>query len=142
AGCSRRAAVLMAAETLPALDCACASLRRAARAVTQAYEAALKHSGLRATQFTLLQVLERTGTSPQAALGELLALDPTTLSRTLTRALSFAATSSRTTPRGAFLRHGGRLLRQGESGGREESQERPDSVSSRPERARSAQVRP
>src|SRR5207244_13364456 len=30
-----------------------------------------------------LQVLDRTGTSPQAALGELLALDPTTLSRTL-----------------------------------------------------------
>ena len=73
----------MAAETLPALDCACASLRRASRAVTQAYEAALKHTGLRATQFTLLQVLERMGTSPQAALGELLALDPTTLSRTL-----------------------------------------------------------
>src|SRR5438034_10432184 len=83
AGCSRRAAVPMAVETLPALDCACASLRRASRAVTQAYEAALKQSGLRATQFTLLQVLERTGTSPQAALGELLALDPTTLSRTL-----------------------------------------------------------
>ena len=68
---------------LPALDCACASLRRAARAVTQLYQAALQHTGLRATQFTLLQALERTGTSPQTALGELLALDPTTLSRTL-----------------------------------------------------------
>src|SRR5881296_100037 len=73
----------MAAETLPALDCACASLRRASRAVTQAYEAALKHTGLRVTQFTLLQALERMGTSPQSALGELLALDSTTLSRTL-----------------------------------------------------------
>jgi len=68
---------------LPALDCACASLRRAARAVTQLYEAVLKDAGLRATQFTLLQALERQGTSPQTALGELLALDPTTLSRTL-----------------------------------------------------------
>ena len=73
----------MAAEALPALDCACASLRRAARAVTRAYEASLRESGLRATQFTLLQALERTGTSPQTALGEMLALDSTTLSRTL-----------------------------------------------------------
>ena len=73
----------MTLEPLPALDCACASLRRAARAVTQAYDAALQGTGLRATQFTLLQALERRGASPQGALGELLALDPTTLSRTL-----------------------------------------------------------
>ena len=78
-----RAEALPALPPLPLLDCACASLRRAARAVTQAYEVALKHTGLRATQFTLLQALERTGTTPQMALGELLALDPTTLSRTL-----------------------------------------------------------
>jgi DNA-binding MarR family transcriptional regulator len=71
------------AEPLPTLDCACASLRRAARAVTQRYEAALKETGLRATQFTLLQALDRMGPSPQAALGELLALDTTTLSRSL-----------------------------------------------------------
>jgi DNA-binding MarR family transcriptional regulator len=71
------------AEPLPALECACASLRRAARAVTQRYEAALKETGLRATQFTLLQALDRMGPSPQAALGELLALDATTLSRSL-----------------------------------------------------------
>ena len=73
----------MTVQPLPALACACASLRRAARAVTQGYEAELRSAGLRATQFTLLQALERTGTSAQGALGELLALDPTTLSRTL-----------------------------------------------------------
>ncbi len=76
----------MAAEPppLPVLACACASLRRAARAVTQRYDAALRETGLRATQFTLLQVLERRGgASPQRALGDLLALDSTTLSRTL-----------------------------------------------------------
>jgi hypothetical protein len=73
----------MTAQPLPALACACASLRRAARAVTQSCEAELRSAGLRATQFTLLQALERTGTSAQGALGELLALDPTTLSRTL-----------------------------------------------------------
>jgi DNA-binding MarR family transcriptional regulator len=71
------------AEPLPLLACACASLRRAARAVTQSYEAELQSAGLRATQFTLLQALERTGACVQGALGELLALDPTTLSRTL-----------------------------------------------------------
>ena len=75
----------MSADRLPPLDCACASLRRAARAVTRAYETELRDTGggLRATQFTLLQALERTGTSPQSALGDLLALDSTTLSRTL-----------------------------------------------------------
>jgi DNA-binding MarR family transcriptional regulator len=73
----------MTAEALPALGCACASLRRAARAVTQLYDAALQGTGLRVTQFTLLQALAKMGPSPQAALGELLALDPTTLSRTL-----------------------------------------------------------
>ena len=75
----------MSADRLPPLDCACASLRRAARAVTRAYDTELRDTGggLRATQFTLLQVLERMGTSPQSALGDLLALDSTTLSRTL-----------------------------------------------------------
>src|SRR5512146_547256 len=62
----------VAAEKLPALDCACASLRRASRAVTQLYGAALRDSGVTPTQLTLLQ-----------ALGSLLVLDPTTLSRTL-----------------------------------------------------------
>lgn len=73
----------MSAEALPALACASASLRRAARAVTRLYDAALRDTGLRVTQFTLLQALELSGSSPQARLGELLALDPTTLTRTL-----------------------------------------------------------
>jgi len=59
-------------------------MRRATRAITQLYDAALRPSGLRITQFTLLQVLERTGVPmTQAALGDFLALDSTTLSRTL-----------------------------------------------------------
>jgi len=73
----------MRADPLPALDCACASLRRAARAVTRSYEAELRDTGLHPTQFTLLQALGRMRTSPQTGLGELLALDSTTLSRTL-----------------------------------------------------------
>jgi len=73
----------MARESLPLLACACASLRRTARVVTQLYETELQGTGLRATQFTLLQALEQLGAASQRALGRLLALDATTLSRTL-----------------------------------------------------------
>jgi len=69
--------------TLAPLVCACASLRRAARAVTQAYEAELRPTGLRPTQLTLLYTLKRQGELTQTALDELLAIDSTTLSRTL-----------------------------------------------------------
>jgi DNA-binding MarR family transcriptional regulator len=74
---------IMARESLPTLACACASLRRTARVVTQLYETELQGTGVRATQFTLLQALEQMGGAAQGALGELLGLDPTTLSRTL-----------------------------------------------------------
>jgi DNA-binding MarR family transcriptional regulator len=69
--------------TLHDLPCACAGLRRAARAVTQRYDEALRPSGVRLTQFTLLQMLALTGPLTQGALGEQLAMDSTTLSRTL-----------------------------------------------------------
>ena len=72
-----------AAEALPVLPCACASLRRAARAVSQLYDEQLRETGLRATQFTLLQALARRGESTQGELGALLAIDSTTLTRTL-----------------------------------------------------------
>ena len=68
---------------LVALPCACATLRRASRAVTQLYDQELRRSGLRVTQFTLLQALELAGSLTQGRLGELLSLDSTTLSRTL-----------------------------------------------------------
>src|SRR2546425_5949347 len=69
----------MARESLPLLACACASLRRTARVVTQLYQTELQGTGLRATQFTLLQALEQFGVASQGALGRLLALDATTL---------------------------------------------------------------
>ena len=65
------------------LLCANASLRRAARAVSQLYEEAFRGSGIRATQFTLLQVLDRKGEMRQNELDDFLAIDSTTLSRTL-----------------------------------------------------------
>jgi DNA-binding MarR family transcriptional regulator len=68
---------------LPALPCMCGNFRRAARALTQLYDEALRPLGLRSTQFTILQALSLTGEATQGQLGELLAIDSTTLTRTL-----------------------------------------------------------
>ena len=51
--------------------CVCFSVRRAARAVTQAYDRTLAPSGLRATQLTLLVALARVGTVPFASVAPL-----------------------------------------------------------------------
>jgi DNA-binding MarR family transcriptional regulator len=61
----------------------CASLRRASRSLTQLYDDALRPVGLLTTQFTILQVLSRTGEISQGELGQILAMDSTTLTRTL-----------------------------------------------------------
>jgi DNA-binding MarR family transcriptional regulator len=61
----------------------CASLRRASRVLTQHYDTALRPLGLRATQFTLLQALSLAGEVSQGTLVEILAIDSTTLTRTL-----------------------------------------------------------
>jgi DNA-binding MarR family transcriptional regulator len=68
---------------LPDLDCMCASFRRASRALTQLYDEKLRPLGLRATQFTILQALSRVGEISQGNLGRVLAIDSTTLTRTL-----------------------------------------------------------
>lgn len=68
--------------TIP-LPCMCASFRRAARSLTQLYDDALRPLGLRATQFTVLQVLALSGEISQGELGRRLVLDSTTLTRTL-----------------------------------------------------------
>ena len=66
-----------------ALPCACANLRRAARAVTRLYNRQLQATGLEVTQYTLLMALDLKGEAPQGELGKLLALDTTTLTRML-----------------------------------------------------------
>ena len=63
--------------------CACANLRRTTRLVTQAYDAALKPAGLRATQFTALSVLANNPEIRQSDLAETLGMDGTTLTRNL-----------------------------------------------------------
>jgi DNA-binding MarR family transcriptional regulator len=61
----------------------CANFRRTSRALTQLYEAALRPLGLSATQLTILQALTRAGEVSQGQLGEMLAMDSTSLTRTL-----------------------------------------------------------
>jgi DNA-binding MarR family transcriptional regulator len=63
--------------------CACANLRKAARAVTQVFDEALAPSGLRVTQFTLLVTNRLAGESTINKLAEKMAMDRTTLSRNL-----------------------------------------------------------
>lgn len=64
-------------------ECACFNLRKAARAVTQYYGEALKPSGLRATQFTLLVAIYNAGPITINRLAERLIMDRTTLTRNL-----------------------------------------------------------
>lgn len=65
------------------VNCTSRNLRQATRAVTQAYDAALQPTGLRATQFNLLATLAKRGDMPLSKLAEALVMDRTTLTRNL-----------------------------------------------------------
>jgi len=95
------------------LPCACANLRRAARALTLQYQTELRPLGLRSTQFSILQVLDRTKEILQGNLGRILALDSTTLTRTLKIMLREGWIAER---RGTDRRE--RLIRLTEAGGK------------------------
>jgi DNA-binding MarR family transcriptional regulator len=68
---------------IPDLPCMCGSFRRTSRALTQLYEDVLRPVGLRATQLTILQALALAGEVSQGQLGDMLAMDSTSLTRTL-----------------------------------------------------------
>jgi DNA-binding MarR family transcriptional regulator len=63
--------------------CVCNTLRMATRAVTQLYDDALRPSGLRVTQFSILMAIARRGEANLRLLEDALALDQTTLTRSL-----------------------------------------------------------
>ena len=63
--------------------CVCFNIRKASRAVTQVYDAALQPIGLRATQFSLLAAISNTEPATISQLGEKLVMDQTTLTRNL-----------------------------------------------------------
>jgi DNA-binding MarR family transcriptional regulator len=69
-------------EVLPDIDCACASVRRTARLITQLYDDEFKGQ-LEASQFALLTAVEQEPGCNQAMLAKALGLDKTTLSRNL-----------------------------------------------------------
>jgi len=66
-----------------AANCACFNLRKAARAVTQLYDEALRPTGLRSTQFSMLVLLRRMGAVSITKLAEEAVTDRTTLTRNL-----------------------------------------------------------
>ena len=68
---------------LQPVDCVCFRLRRAARLAAKTYDAALKPTGLRNTQFALLGSLNKVGKSSVGELSDRLATDGTTLTRNL-----------------------------------------------------------
>jgi DNA-binding MarR family transcriptional regulator len=63
--------------------CACFAVRRAARVITQHYDRALRPSGLRVTQFTLLTMLSLGGPLALSRVAERLGMERTTLTRNL-----------------------------------------------------------
>jgi DNA-binding MarR family transcriptional regulator len=63
--------------------CVCFHLRRSARIISQFYDQVLAPSGLKATQFTLLTLVRRTGGLPLSRLADALGMDRTTLTRNL-----------------------------------------------------------
>ena len=63
--------------------CLCLHLRRAARAATRRYDAALRPAGLTSGQFSLLMALNRAEPAMIAAVADLLAMDRTTLTAAL-----------------------------------------------------------
>lgn len=65
------------------LPCLCARVRRASRALTAHYDAALTGTGLTTPQFSLLRTLDRAGPLSMTAFAEQTGHDRTTLSRTL-----------------------------------------------------------
>lgn len=64
------------------LNCACASIRRTARLVTQLYSREMG-SGVEPAQYSLLAILNHLPGTTQASLGRALGIDKTTLSRNL-----------------------------------------------------------
>jgi DNA-binding MarR family transcriptional regulator len=66
-----------------ARQCVCTAARRRSRDLTRAFEKAMRGSGIRGTQFTLLATLVQTGPIPTTRLANFQGLERTTLTRNL-----------------------------------------------------------
>ena len=70
-------------DAAPAETCNCLAMRQAARQITQMYDVALAAVGLRATQYSVLNRLDRLGPSCVQDLADALVLDRSTLGHNL-----------------------------------------------------------
>ena len=66
-------------------NCACFNVRKTSRMITQLFDHALKPSGIKATQFTLMGVLASEGEMAIKELASSLGMDRTTLTRGIVR---------------------------------------------------------
>ena len=66
-------------------NCACFNVRKTSRIITQLFDHALKQSGIKATQFTLMGVLASEGEMAIKELANSLGMDRTTLTRGIVR---------------------------------------------------------
>jgi len=73
----------MAPRAAPLSPCVCNTLRMATRVVTQLYDDVLRPSGLRVTQFSMLAAIARLEEASLRQLEDALAIDQTTLTRSL-----------------------------------------------------------
>lgn len=64
--------------------CACANLRRVTRIITRRFDEAMRSTGLRSTQMSILNEIARMGDAPVSQLAARLAMDASTLTRNLT----------------------------------------------------------
>ncbi len=76
-------------------DCLCLASRRAARTITRTFDAMLRPHGVRATQFTLLALLELKGPQSIGDLAEAVGAERTTLTRNIARIEEQSLVSSR-----------------------------------------------
>ena len=87
-------------------SCACFQLRRASRAVTQLYDAALQPTGLRSTQFVLLAMLRIEEPVGLTRLARALGLERSTLTRNVAplESSGYVERLARDSNRGTVLR--------------------------------------
>jgi DNA-binding MarR family transcriptional regulator len=103
-------------DLLETTQCLCLASRRAARAITRAFDRELRAHGLRATQFTLLATLSLRGEQTISELADFIVADRTTMTRNVALAEENGLVSTRRNTSDArfravaITRHGGETL--------------------------------
>jgi len=92
--------------------CVCSTLRMVSRAVTQLYDDILRPSGLRVTQFSILATIARSGEANLRQLEAALAIDQTTLTRSLSLPQRDRVIERVVVPRQNLIRLGSAEIRQ------------------------------